>query len=75
VTRQARPARKQQVLAADRSAGSGKISGSVQIDTAEFAYLPAAETQPSSDDRALLIAWVAAGMPAGACEPLTPPPR
>lgn len=36
---------------------------------------PAAEAQPSSDDRALLIAWVAAGMPAGACEPLTPPPR
>jgi len=36
---------------------------------------PTAQTQPSSDERALLIAWVAAGMPAGACEPLTPPPR
>jgi hypothetical protein len=36
---------------------------------------PTAQTQPSSDDRALLTAWVAAGMPPGACEPLAPPPR
>ncbi len=36
---------------------------------------PTAQAQPSSSDRALLTAWVAAGMPAGACEPLTPPPR
>jgi uncharacterized membrane protein len=36
---------------------------------------PTAMTQPSSGDRALLAAWVAAGMSAGPCGPLTPPAR
>jgi uncharacterized membrane protein len=34
---------------------------------------PTAATQPSAHDRALLVDWVAAGMPAGNCGPLTPP--
>lgn len=34
-----------------------------------------APTQPSAVDRALLVQWVAAGMPAGRCGPLTPPTR
>jgi hypothetical protein len=29
--------------------------------------------QPSAADKALVVAWVAAGMPAGACAALTPP--
>lgn len=36
---------------------------------------PTAPTQPSAVDRALLVEWVAAGMPAGSCGPLTPPAR
>ena len=36
---------------------------------------PTAPAQPSPVDRALLVDWVAAGMPAGSCGPLTPPPR
>ena len=36
---------------------------------------PTAPAQPSPVDRALLVEWVAAGMPAGSCGPLTPPPR
>ena len=32
-----------------------------------------APTQPSARDRALLVDWVAAAMPAGPCGPLTPP--
>src|SRR4029077_18577755 len=34
---------------------------------------PTAPTNPSARDRALLVDWVAAGMPAGSCGPLTPP--
>jgi hypothetical protein len=34
-----------------------------------------ATTRPSADDQALLLGWVAAGVPAGPCGPLTPPPR
>jgi hypothetical protein len=34
---------------------------------------PTATSQPAAGDRALLVAWVAAGMPAGSCGPLTPP--
>ena len=30
--------------------------------------------QPSDAERAILIDWVAAGMPPGPCGPLTPPP-
>jgi hypothetical protein len=36
---------------------------------------PTAMAQPSARDRAVLAGWVAAGMPAGACGPLTPPER
>jgi uncharacterized membrane protein len=36
---------------------------------------PTAVTQPSAHDRAVLAGWVAAGMPAGSCGPLTPPER
>jgi hypothetical protein len=34
-----------------------------------------ATARPSADDQALLLGWVAAGMPAGPCGALTPPPR
>ncbi|HXU00815.1 MAG TPA: hypothetical protein VN903_07480 [Polyangia bacterium] len=33
---------------------------------------PTVRTQPPEADRALLIDWVASGMPAGRCGPLTP---
>lgn len=36
---------------------------------------PTAQAQPSPDDQALLLGWVAAGVPAGPCGPLTPPAR
>ena len=35
---------------------------------------PTAAAQPTEGERARLLDWVAAGMPAGACEPLTRPP-
>jgi cytochrome c5 len=34
----------------------------------------AAVPQPDDAERAILIDWVAAGMPSGPCGPLTPPP-
>jgi uncharacterized membrane protein len=34
---------------------------------------PAAAAQPTDEERAILVDWVAAGMPAGACASLTPP--
>jgi len=43
--------------------------------TAEKMPPPNAPTQPAAVDRALLVEWVAAGMPAGSCGPLTPPAR
>ncbi len=36
---------------------------------------PTAVAQPSARDRAVLAGWVAAGMSAGSCGPLTPPER
>jgi uncharacterized membrane protein len=35
---------------------------------------PTAVAQPTAAERAILIDWVAAGMPPGACAPLTRPP-
>jgi hypothetical protein len=51
----------------------GQIAANLVAD--EKMPPPTATTQPSPYDRALLIAWVAAGMPAGSCGPLTPPER
>ena len=36
---------------------------------------PTAPAQPPAVDRELLVDWVASGMPAGSCGPLTPPAR
>jgi hypothetical protein len=57
--------------------GGGTSYGQYAADqvAAEKMPPPTAPAQPSAGDRALLIEWVAAGMPAGSCGPLTPPAR
>ena len=35
---------------------------------------PTAASQPTADERTLVLDWVAAGMPPGTCAPLTRPP-
>jgi len=36
---------------------------------------PTVAVRPSVDEQGLLLAWIDAGVPAGPCGPLTPPPR
>ena len=58
---------------AARSGGTSYGQYAADQVAAEKMPPPTATTQPSAGDRALLVDWVAAGMPAGPCGPLTPP--
>jgi uncharacterized membrane protein len=55
--------------------GDGETIGQYAATQVEAGRMPptTAAKQPTADERALLIAWVAAGVPAGSCGPLMPP--
>jgi len=61
------------VWLAPRGAGMSYGQYAAQQVTDEKMPPTTAPVQPSARDRALLVDWVAAGMPAGPCGPLTPP--
>ena len=67
------PLKTRDIWLAARSGGMSYGQYAADQVAAEKMPPPTAPTQPSARDRALLVDWVAAGMPAGPCGPLTPP--
>ena len=67
------PLKTRDIWLAARSGGMSYGQYAADQVTAEKMPPPTAPTKPSARDRALLVDWVAAGMPAGPCGPLTPP--
>jgi uncharacterized membrane protein len=67
------PLKTRDIWLAARSGGMSYGQYAADQVTAEKMPPPTAPTKPSARDRALLVDWVEAGMPAGPCGPLTPP--
>jgi hypothetical protein len=69
------PLRTRDIWLASRSGGLSYGRYAADQVAAEKMPPSTATSQPAAGDRALLVDWVAAGMPAGPCGPLTPPGR